>query len=363
MIVDLFSGVGGFTLGALDSGIPVALSADFDPDLTSSHCHNFPGVPLLLRDLREVDVRQLLVEVNLSVDDVTGVVGGPPCQGFSDIGRRDVLDPRNSLVARFFDLVADIYPPFFIFENVPGILNKRFRNVLDHSLDPLANHYTILGPLLLDASAFGVPTERTRVVVVGVAQPSEPLSADGISTGAAPSTVADALAGLPGPVEPTNGRADYGWRRVAPDHDLGAYARRMRRPPPDCCAPVIRQAHEQHRVSGFQVTRHSQVVIDRFSVVPPGSRDPVSKFPRLHPGRPAPTLRAGTGRDRGSYQSMRPIHPSAPRVITIREAARLQGFPDWFLFHPTKWHSFRMIGNSIVPAVASAVLEFCRSRV
>ncbi|KAA1337570.1 DNA cytosine methyltransferase, partial [Escherichia coli] len=70
-----------------------------------------------------------------------------------------------------------------------------------------------------------------------------------------------------------------------------------------------------------------------------------------------PTLRAGTGADKGSHQAVRPLHPDSGRVITVREAARLQGFPDWFCFHPTKWHSFRMIGNSVSPIVSKAILS------
>jgi DNA (cytosine-5)-methyltransferase 1 len=91
--------------------------------------------------------------------------------------------------------------------------------------------------------------------------------------------------------------------------------------------------------------------------------DKIGRHPRLAWGGQCPTLRAGTGADRGSYQSVRPIHPSENRVITVREAARLQGFPDSHLFHPTVWHSFRMIGNSVSPIIAKAVFQAIRSKV
>ena len=361
MIIDLFSGAGGFTLGAVEAGFDVAVSADHDPDLTSAHRHNFPRIPLLLRDLNQVRLIALLREVNVTPDQITGVVGGPPCQGFSNMGRRDVLDPRNSLVARFFNLVDELRPPFFVFENVPGILSPRFRHMLDDSLDPLVNRYTVLGPIVLNATDFGAATNRSRVIVVGIQQPQSFLNATAITSHVLePTTVADALCGLPAPLV-EHSRANYGWRTIEMDDDLNAYALSMRRPPPHVSGSMVRQAHAERRVSGFQPTRHSSAVTERFSKVAPGTRDSVSRFPRLHPDRPAPTLRAGTGRDRGSYQSMRPIHPVAPRVVTVREAARIQGFPDWFVFHRTKWHSFRMIGNSIVPAMARAVFEFCRT--
>lgn len=89
----------------------------------------------------------------------------------------------------------------------------------------------------------------------------------------------------------------------------------------------------------------------------PGKKDAISKAVRLAADGFCPTLRAGTNREKGSYQAVRPIHHILPRVITPREAARLQGFPDWFVFHRTKWHSFRQIGNSVSPIVAEFLLK------
>ena len=87
----------------------------------------------------------------------------------------------------------------------------------------------------------------------------------------------------------------------------------------------------------------------------PGERDVTSRLPKLDATKPSPTLRAGTGRDHGSFTSVRPIHYASPRVITVREAARLHSFPDWFRFHSTRWHALRQIGNSVPPYLARAV--------
>lgn len=103
-------------------------------------------------------------------------------------------------------------------------------------------------------------------------------------------------------------------------------------------------------------TIHTDEVINRYKKLSFGETDKISRSQRLNPNGFCPTLRAGTGSDKGSYQAVRPIHPTQARVITPREAARLQGFPDWFRFHPTKWHSFRQIGNSVSPLVAEAML-------
>jgi DNA (cytosine-5)-methyltransferase 1 len=114
--------------------------------------------------------------------------------------------------------------------------------------------------------------------------------------------------------------------------------------------------------TGHRVTVHTQEVKKRFRTLRPGHVDPIGRHPRLSWDGQCPNLRAGTGKDKGSYQSVRPIHPDEPRVITVREGARLQGFHDSFKFHPTVWHSFRMIGNSVSPIIAEAILSLIAKR-
>jgi DNA (cytosine-5)-methyltransferase 1 len=114
--------------------------------------------------------------------------------------------------------------------------------------------------------------------------------------------------------------------------------------------------------TGQKTTKHTIEVVRRFNEVLPGEIDKIGRHPRLTWQGQCPTLRAGTGSEQGSYQSVRPIHPEYPRVITVREAARLQGFPDYYRFHPTIWHSFRMIGNSVSPQIASAIFSAIQGR-
>jgi DNA (cytosine-5)-methyltransferase 1 len=120
---------------------------------------------------------------------------------------------------------------------------------------------------------------------------------------------------------------------------------------------AVRRYKEEGLVSGCFGTRHSPEVQQRYKELKQGQIDSVSRSVRLKPNGLCPTLRAGTGADKGSYQAVRPIHPTANRVITPREAARLQGFPDWFQFAPSKWHSFRQIGNSVSPILAESILK------
>ncbi len=122
-------------------------------------------------------------------------------------------------------------------------------------------------------------------------------------------------------------------------------------------AIALTRLKEENRVSGCLGTVHSENVANRYSNVEPGKRDSISKSYRLDSSRFCPTIRAGTGSDHGRFQAVRPLHPTENRVITPREAARLQGFPDWFQFSPPKWHSFRQIGNSVSPILAEQILS------
>ena len=122
-------------------------------------------------------------------------------------------------------------------------------------------------------------------------------------------------------------------------------------------AAYIRKYRNKHLVNGCVPTKHTVAVRTRFSRLQFNERDRVSKAKRLDPNGYCPTLRAGTGPEKGSYQAVRPIHYRYNRVITPREAARLQGFPDWFELPETIWHSFRQIGNSVSPIVAEQILS------
>ncbi|MFN9406829.1 MAG: DNA cytosine methyltransferase, partial [Dolichospermum sp.] len=104
-------------------------------------------------------------------------------------------------------------------------------------------------------------------------------------------------------------------------------------------------------------SKHSPESMERFASTPHGKIESISRFHKLDPHGLCNTLRAGTPSNKGAFTSPRPIHPFIPRCITVREAARLHSYPDWFRFHPTKWHGFRQIGNSVPPLLAQAVAE------
>jgi DNA (cytosine-5)-methyltransferase 1 len=365
-VIDLFAGAGGFSLGAHLAGFSPKLAIEIDSDLGYSRFVNFPGSQTVFGDITEIEPRDALRIANLAPTEVTGVIGGPPCQGFSEMGKRDPEDERNALVGRFFDYVIQIEPRFFVMENVPGILHPDLRSYLDNGLDRVAGRYEILGPVILDAKEFGAATTRERVVVLGYRPQyvNRITEAELSAARLGPATVEDAILDIPSPKSAERDAAGNSWGRYNPEFKrLSSYARKARRSPPrGLGSKESRAALRDARVSGIQPTYHTPEVISRFAALKQGEVDPISKYPRLRWNGISTTLRAGTGRDRGSFQAARPIHPEQNRVITVREAARLQGFPDWFQFHPTIWHSFRMIGNSVSPYFAEAILAILRRK-
>lgn len=359
-IVDLFCGCGGFSLGAASAGFRSLASVDVDPVLQSGYRRNFPrsrAVQASVSDLDTAAWRQLLGRQRPD-----GVIGGPPCQGFSWIGKRRRDDERNSLIAEFFRSVALLRPRFFVMENVTGLLHHDRIEVLENGMQLLPSTYRVLDPFVVNASDFGAATSRNRVVLVGYdPEEMDPISASHFAprTGAAKVTVRDAIEDLPGPIAESPDKTDLGWavypamRRAG----LSSYAAALRTPAPDGLgSEEARLRAIDGEVSGMTAARHSAEIAHRYSSIRPGQSDPKTKSYKLDWDGLCPTLRAGTGPDKGAFQAVRPLHPGSGRVITVREAARLQGFPDWFVFHPTKWHSFRMIGNSVSPFVSTAIL-------
>jgi len=360
-VVDLFSGVGGLSLGATRAGFRLLGAAELDPKAIAAHRRNFPRTTHLQVDLAEIDGEGLLRLLGVERDRIDGIIGGPPCQGFSCIGQRRRDDPRNELYVDFFRVLSQIRPRFFLVENVPGILSDGNSRTRAAALAELNGAYAIVGPMTLVAHEYGAPTTRARVFLVGY-RPGEldDMSVDDFRPpkGVKRVRVRHALKGLPSKIDPEWQCDRDGWRKVRlPENTFFGRHLRGHIPPGVGDPEAIRLLREQSIVSGCLGTRHTEAVLRRYAAIEQGERDAVSKAHRLDPDGFCPTLRAGTGSDRGSYQAVRPLHPTENRVITPREAARLQGFPDWFQFDCTKWHSFRQIGNSVSPILAERILS------
>lgn len=345
-VVDLFCGCGGFSLGARFAGVRTSLAIDIDPILSFPYLKNFPCSRLLLADIAALNASF----IRHCVGEVDGVFGGPPCQGFSEIGLQKPDDRRRDLLIDFFRLVSELKPAFFVMENVRGLGYPGAKRLLDRALNLVVKRYKILGPVILDAADFGAATTRPRMFVIGY-DPGrcDPINLGDIQRGQRPAaTVRAAIADLQAAK----------FIRMEDDYDVWKIAHPGR---PSQYAKCLRS--DDGEFTGFASTQHTKAVTKRFRSVAQGAVDQIGRHPRLEWTGQCTSLRAGTGNDRGSYQSVRPIHPEEPRVITVREAARLQGFPDDFKFHPTIWHSFRMIGNSVSPIIARAIFSVLSKRV
>jgi DNA (cytosine-5)-methyltransferase 1 len=358
-IVDLFCGVGGLSLGSSRAGFAVRGAIDVDPKTISAHSRNFPNTIHLSSDIAGVRGQSLKRRLGLNRKNLAGIIGGPPCQGFSSIGKRDRFDVRNKLFVEFFRVVSEAMPTFFLAENVPGIMRESYRDAREQALSLVEGKYTILPPMELAANEYGAATTRKRVFFFGyLPDRMESLTDDCFK--ATPEVeqvyVRDALQGLPTKIDPGWQTEEQSWR-VVEGYGDSKYARMLHGHIPVGVGDesALQRLDAYSKVSGFLGTRHTSSVAERYANTERGKHDCVSKSYRLDPNGFCPTLRAGTGPDQGSFQAVRPIHPTEARVITPREAARLQGFPDWFQFSPTKWHSFRQIGNSVSPILAEQI--------
>jgi len=360
-VIDLFAGAGGLSLGAARAGFNISAAVELDPFAIDTHTRNFPGSVHSRDDVSCLSGKKLLEIAGLKKGGLDGLIGGPPCQGFSTIGRQSVDDVRNDLFSHFFRLVKETRPKFFLAENVPGILNERYDAFREKAFDLVRENYVLLGPIKVKASDYGAPTIRTRIFFIGydprhAGQLSREDFTAPIDTESV--VVRTALEGLPVNIDQNWISEASGWRPIG-KIDESRFSDRVTNNVPQGIGDLrsIERYFERNEVSGCMGTRHSKEVEARYNMLTYGQSDKISKSVKLNPEGFCPTLRAGTANDKGSYQAVRPIHPAKPRVITPREAARLQGFPDWFVFQPTKWHSFRQIGNSVSPIVSELLLK------
>lgn len=358
--VEFFAGAGGLSLGLEQAGFDVVLAVDRDGYHVATHERNFPYGLSICASVTDLDGDKLrrLLGTNREIDLVAG---GPPCQGFSHMGTRDVLDPRNTLVNEFVRLVLELRPKAFLMENVPGMQSGATAAIFEHALKRWQNEepgYVITTPVrTLNAANFGVPQSRERLFVLGLRRdigsrahyPDGPLAEQ-----PARPTVQEAIADLPRLAEhPEMLETDS--TTYDESRPKSAYARVLRgleQDPTDFSHP---RAWDRSKASCSAAVRHRPDIAALYAATIPGTMVPGHKLPKLHPNGLAPTLRAGSESEHGSYTAPRPVHPEEPRCITAREAARLHGYPDWFRFYPGKWHAYRQIGNSVCPPVARAL--------
>lgn len=370
--IDLFAGAGGLSLGFEQAGFDVVAAVEIDPIHAATHALNFPRTAVVCRDIAFLSGSDILGRAGLAGASVDAVIGGPPCQGFSLIGHRVLEDPRNALVFHFLRLVREIRPRTFMMENVPGMATGGHTQLLQELVERFkASGYDVrLRYRTLNAANYGVPQDRERLFLLGACRgerlpeyprPTSSLRRANGRNGSAvlfedlPAcpTVQNAIGDLPD-VEKYLELFDSD-EMEARYSDGSTYARNLRGELRDPGDLSYQRAVREGVLTGCRRARHTQRSRERFAATKGGKTEPVSRFFKLSAAGVSNTLRAGTASDRGAFSAPRPIHPLQARCITVREAARLHSYPDWFRFHQTIWHGFRQIGNSVPPLLARAV--------
>lgn len=352
--IDLFAGAGGLSLGFEQAGFDIAAAVEIDPIHCAVHKYNFPNSAVICASVVDLTGDEIRRRAGLKNREIDCVFGGAPCQGFSMIGKRVLDDPRNQLVFHYVRLVQELHPKYCLFENVKGLTlgkHKQFLAELIAALDQ-AGYEALLPYEVLNAADYGVPQDRRRLFLIGVRRgeviPKYPKPIAKVS-------VIEAIGDLP---DADDFEELLSSDSVAVNFETKSeYARKLRGFDTDLEDMSYPRIFDPHVLSASLRTEHTDLSRMRFLETKHGKTEPISRFHKLHPDGVCNTLRAGTDSARGAFTSPRPIHPHRPRVITVREAARLHSYPDWFRFHVTKWHGFRQIGNSVPPLLGRAVAK------
>lgn len=302
-VLSLFSGGGGLDLGLEMAGFNTVACVDNDPESCKTLKFNRPKWQVFEGDIRNYTP-------NNSYDLV---VGGPPCQGFSTAGKGNPDDPRNFLWKEYFRIVAQVRPLALMLENVTGMANAKNSHHLNSLIKNLEDLGYCVSYGILDAADFKVPQHRKRLIL---------------------------LAGL-------------GWRPNLPQRkSCNAYVTARQAIGDILSGGSILNNHEPNS--------HAPHVVARWENLAEGEVDPNYRRSRIHADRPSPTIRAGGGHGpRGDHLAgfHPPIHFCLPRQLTVRESARLQSFPDDWIFQGSKTAQGRQVGNAVPPLLAKAIGE------
>jgi DNA (cytosine-5)-methyltransferase 1 len=311
-LISLFCGGGGLDLGLNLAGFATKVCSDLSPAFVNSVTTNLShaiGIPADAMKLTGEDLMKLAGTKKIDL-----MAAGPPCQSFSILGRRGALaDPRGKLALKYFDLISEVRPRAFIFENVPGLLSvndgKDWKELLAYAEKRTGYDLHIDR---LNATQFGIPQSRERVVLIGFRRKTK----------------------FKFPKEPT-----------------GPFASELVRSMPNTGTPSTFALAEVEGLANQDIRIHGERVRERYKRIAPGGRDRIDHTDRISGDRPSGTVLVGSGAGGGRPH----IHPVEHRVITVREAARLQSFPDWYIFQGTSTAQYRQVGNAVPPLMAYEV--------
>lgn len=332
-VIDLFSGCGGLSYGFIEAGYEVLIGLDHWKDAVATFEHNHKGAIGMVADLSTISPDE--VEKVIGTAQVDVIIGGPPCQGFSIAGKREVSDERNKLYKNFVDFVAHFKPQAFLMENVANIVSMGKGSVKENIISDFeALGYHVVYKVLT-ASDYGVPQNRKRAIFVGMLKNSFVFPA--------PTT----------PLRVTSGEAisDLG------EHSLingTAY-------PIAAASPFQQQIREgSDGIYNHETSAHSEQTVNIISLVPDGgnykslpdhlkdTRRVNIAWTRLNSERPSFTIDTGHRHH---------FHYVFNRIPTVRESARIQSFPDKFIFLGSKTSQYKQVGNAVPPILAKHLAE------
>ncbi len=343
--IDLFSGAGGMSLGARWAGVDVALAVECDPHAAKTYSANHPGTTVFSDDIRKLTPKKIrAVKKN---DCTTVVFGGPPCQGFSYSNQRtrSTENQENWLFTEFVRVVRVWQPEWVVFENVRGIVNTAEGIFVDHVVEQIEGLGYKVTHGLLNAMHFGVPQNRARFILIGCRTGQKPRLP--CSSRKKTPAVADAISDLP---VLQNG-ASVSWMLYS-DIRPSYYARRLR--------------NGVDKSPNHVVTRNSKLVVRRYTHIPQGgnwediparlmrnyadrTRCHTGIYHRLRTDTPSVVI--------GNFRKNMLIHPTQDRGLSVREAARIQSFPDNYEFHGSIGFQQQQVGNAVPPLLAKAVFQ------
>lgn len=338
-VIDLFAGVGGLSLGFEMEGFDILLANEFDQSIATAYKENHKSTNVVVGDITSLDLSKVFGEY---VNRIDVVIGGPPCQGFSQKGKRKTInDERNFLFKHYVEVVKFVKPKYFVMENVPNLLTAEKGFFLNEIKGLFKGYGYSIRYGVLNAADYGVPQNRRRAIIIGkyLATPPElPLPCK------QKVTIWDAISDL-AYLESGEGEFEQKYRN-SPKSD---YEKKMRK------GSKILYNH--------MATKHSALALERLSLIPPNAgkevlpKEHITKsvysgtWSRMKQNDVAVTIT--TRFDTPSSGKF--THPFLNRAITVREAARLQSFPDTFKFIGSKMSQMKQVGNAVPPLLARKI--------
>lgn len=341
--IELFSGAGGMSLGARLAGINIVLAIEKDKSACATYKKNHSNTKIINDDIRNVSTINILTQGNQII-----LFGGPPCRGFSTSNQktRDARNPFNQLYQEFLRFTEQIEPVWFVFENVKGITETAKGRILKRIKKDFSDLGYTLTSWLLNSSYYGVPQKRTRFFLIG--------SKNGLrlkkpipTTHEKPITVSEAIGDLP---ELDNGSRHY--KLPYKSDNASSFAKILR--------------GDSNFAFNNLVTRNSSYILERYKHIPQGGNwEDIPKelmgnysnlekchtgiYHRLDQSKPSIVI--------GNYRKNMLVHPTADRGLSVREAARIQSFPDNYIFEGSIGKQQQQVGNAVPPKLAKAVFE------